>query len=161
MERHEVKVGMQVSFGRHEWDQTSCKVIKCNAVKCKVATTAGRGKHPAGSIWNVPYSMLNRVDAGGKTIMPEPKPKEPITYNVFMPHEDKLMMEAILSIYGHLSPENLTCDGEASRGHIRMKSMELNRKLKYLIAALGYDVSEEDAYAWYTSRQEYEKVHSQ
>jgi hypothetical protein len=161
MERSEAKVGMLCSFGRYDYDQTPCRIEKCNSVKCKVITTERRGKHPAGSHWNVPYSMLNKLDENGKTIMPAPKAKEPMTYNVFMQHEDKLMMEAILTIYGHLSPENLTCDGEASRGHIRMKSMELNRKLKYLTAALGYEVSEEDAYAWYQSRQEYEKVHSQ
>lgn len=161
MERHEVKVGMLCSFGRNEWDQTPCRVTKCNTVKCQVVSTERRGKHPAGSPWNVPYSMLNMLDANGKPILPAPKVKEPLTYNVFMPSEDKLIMEAILIIYGHLSPENLTCDGELPASRVRQRASELNRKLKYLTAALGQDVSEEEAYAWMQSKDECEKLNQQ
>jgi len=160
MERHEVKVGMLCSFGRNEWDQTPCRVVKLNAVRCKVVTTEQRGKHLAGTIWNVDYNILNKLDANGKPILPAPKVKEPLTYNIFMPREDNLIMEAIFQIYCNLSPENLTCDGELPMSRVRQKASELHRKLKYLTAALGQEVSEEDAYAWMTSKEEDEKVHS-
>jgi hypothetical protein len=156
MLRQDVKVGKEYSFGRQDWDQTPCIVLKLNSVRCKVQIKQNRGSYPAGSIFNVDYSMLRTIGSKDADIVAK---KEPMEYNPFMPHADKLIMEAILSVYGELSPENLTCDGEASRQHVRAKSIELNRKLKYLIAAIGQDVSESDAYSWYESQRKYEKEH--
>lgn len=49
-------------------------------------------------------------------------------------------------VYGHLSPENLTCDGEASRTHIRRRSAELRRALKALWIEAGREITEDECW---------------
>jgi hypothetical protein len=70
-------------------------------------------------------------------------------------------MEAILTCYIGLSPENLSCDGEASAAHIRQTQADLTRKLRGLSAALGRTVSSSDAYGWYESQKKYEEERRQ
>ena len=66
--------------------------------------------------------------------------------------QDDLMAD-ILSCYGNLSPESLSCDGEASRAHVMKRASQLNRYLRSLFAEIGRTVSEEDAYKWYDSKE--------
>lgn len=61
--------------------------------------------------------------------------------------EEEIMRE-IVNCYGSLSPENLTCDGEASRAHVRKRQGELWRFLNILFNEIGQEVSEEEAYDW-------------
>ena len=58
MLREQCKVGMTVTFGRTRGEKTVGVVEKCNPSKAKVRTTEARGQTPAGTIWNVPYSLL-------------------------------------------------------------------------------------------------------
>ena len=58
MLREQCKFGMRVTFGRSAGEKTVGVVEKCNPSKAKVRTTEARGQTPAGTIWNVPYSLL-------------------------------------------------------------------------------------------------------
>lgn len=149
MNREDCYVGMPVSFGRSRGEQTQGKIVKLNDKKCKVVTTEQRGKSPAGAEWGVPYSMLTPLDPKD-VVVSVPVVRE-LKYNPFS--SDNLILEAILGVYSGLSPENLSCDGEASYAHIVQKRSELNRKLKGLQAALGYTVDESQIYAWYDGKR--------
>jgi len=57
------------------------------------------------------------------------------------------------SVYGSLSPENLSCDGELSRTAVRAKAARLNRALKALWKEAGREVSESETWkAWEAAR---------
>lgn len=70
MLREQCKVGMSVTFGRTRGEKTVGVVEKCNPSKAKVRTTEARGQTPAGTIWNVPYSLLAAV---GDVVPPLPR----------------------------------------------------------------------------------------
>lgn len=70
MLREQCKVGMTVTFGRMAGEKTTGVVEKCNPSKAKVRTTEARGRTPAGTIWNVPYSMLTADGVEEKTAFP-------------------------------------------------------------------------------------------
>lgn len=153
MLRDECRLKMKVYFGRTNGAKTLGEVIKMNPTKAKVQTLEGRGNgrgSGAGALWNVPYSMMTPADATEAASIAKPA----LEYNVFQPREDKLIIQAILEVYGNLSPENLSCDGEASMAHMNRVRSECNRKLKGLFAALGRTVTEEEAYEWDRQRQE-------
>lgn len=54
--------------------------------------------------------------------------------------------DAISGVYGHLSPENLTCDGELSRSQVATKAAQLHRALKALFVEAGREITESEAY---------------
>jgi hypothetical protein len=85
-----------------------------------------------GGYMRVPPGMLTREDK-----LPEVKAQTP----------DDLMRE-ILDCYCGLSPENLSCDGEASRASIITRKRELDRRLEMAFRKLGRRVSETEAYEW-------------
>ena len=58
MNREDCKVGMTVSFGRGRGAHTKGRVLKVNDKKAKVETLEARNSNAAGTIWNVPYSLL-------------------------------------------------------------------------------------------------------
>lgn len=63
MQRELCRVGMSVQFGRTRGEKTIGVVEKLNPKKAKVRTTEQRGETPAGTVWNVPYSLLSPTDA--------------------------------------------------------------------------------------------------
>jgi hypothetical protein len=56
------------------------------------------------------------------------------------------ILKDILGVYGNLSPENLSCDGELSRTRVRQRAAQLNRQLRQLFQEIGRTVSEDEAY---------------
>lgn len=60
-------------------------------------------------------------------------------------------------MYGELSPENLTADGELPFHVVQQKSRRYNAMLRHLFAALGREVTEMEVYEWTKSRKEYER----
>jgi hypothetical protein len=62
MNREDCKVGMTVSFGRGRGAHTKGRVLKVNDKKAKVETLEQRNSNAAGTIWNVPYSMLTACE---------------------------------------------------------------------------------------------------
>lgn len=147
MDRSQIFVGMRVKFGRENGAWTQGKVIKLNSVRCKVKSLEARGNRPAGTTWNVDYSLL-------ESAMNDPMPATAVNkleYNVFSP--DNPFLDLVLNCYCGLSPENLSCDGEASVAHQRAMKAKLERQLRGLQMALGYDVTEEQIYAWDEARR--------
>lgn len=152
MLREQCTVGMKVYFGRENGQSTEGVVVKVNAKKAKVKTLEARGKFPAGAVWSVPYSMLSTT---GDVAPVAPVKPDPIVYSPFQDHVEQLVLEAINSVYSGLSPENLTCDGEAPRHLIEARRRKLHRQLKGLFAAFGREVDENEAFDWWQSRRDY------
>lgn len=178
--RSQFRVGQRVYFGRSRGEQTLGEIIKINPRKCKVKQLESRGtlkNHRVGTIWTVPFSLLRDagearadaitdafasvgrkpvgppVDNGDGTTTTTFAPKE-LTYNPFAGEDNNILL-ALLECYGSLSPENLSCDGEASAAHVRQRGGELRRKVKYLQLALGYEVDEVALYAWAGERRKF------
>lgn len=83
---------------------------------------------------------------------------KPIEYSHF-DRVKNLILEAILTVYSDLSPENLSADGERSMSEIHNTKATLERQLSGLQAAYGEQVSVEQVYAWDRSRKEFEKTY--
>ena len=139
-------------------------MIRCNPKKAKVKTLESRGsKSPAGAEWGVPYSMMEPYD--GETPKSEvvvgQKPTvnadDPVDYCRFDEPVKTYAMLAINQCYCDLSPENLSCDGEAPRSHVIQRGRELNRQLKALFVVMDREVSETAAWKWYEAREAAEK----
>jgi hypothetical protein len=144
---------MRVFFGRTHGEKTLGKIIKVNPTRAKVETLEnrgnGRGCSP-GSTWVVPYTLMSPAD-GEK--VPEAAPKPALTYSPFQSAADVHILQAINCVYGELSPERLTCDGELSRSQVDLRCAVLQRQLKGLFLALGREVTEEEAWDWDQQRQ--------
>ena len=59
---------------------------------------------------------------------------------------DAQIMSDISACYAGLSPENLSCDGEASREHINSTARRLNKELSKLFKEIGREVSESETW---------------
>jgi len=62
MKREDCKIGMTVSFGKGRGAHTKGRVLKVNDKKAKVETLEARNSNAAGTIWNVPYSLLTACE---------------------------------------------------------------------------------------------------
>lgn len=60
---------------------------------------------------------------------------------------ESAILADIKGVYGDLSPENLTWDGERSRSEVVRASAALTRKLRELFAELGREVDESEAWS--------------
>lgn len=156
--REQLRIGTKVYFGRENGERTLGEIAKLNPTKAKVRTLENRGQQgrsPVGSLWNVPYSMLTLADGGDVPNTVSFKPEvAPLTYSPF-DHVENLILEAILSCYSGLSPENLTGDGEKPLAMVRADRARLERQLRGLQSAYGRQVSEEEAYGWSGSKSAY------
>lgn len=151
MLKEDCKEGMKVTFGRRHGEKSLGVVRKCNRSKAKVELLEERGRgrgSVVGTTWIVPYSMMEPAEEGEKTV------KAPMGYNPFEGAADQHIMEAIVSLYSDLSPENLSCDGELTTSQVAGKRAKLLRKLEGCFKAYGRQVSESEAYEWYRQRQE-------
>ena len=164
MLKQDCKVGMVVTFGRANGEKTRAKVEKLNPTKAKVSILEDRGsKSKVGDIWVVTYSALEPVSFNPLGVQ-EPRTTvtyaapEKLEYNPF-DYVQNLILEAIVACYSGLSPENLTCDGEASMASIRHRRSILTRQLNGLEKAFGRPVGEIAAYNWQANKREYEKTH--
>jgi len=156
--RQDFKLGQKVYFGREHGEQTLGKIIKLNPTRAKIEILErrgnGRGSAP-GSKWVVHYEALRPADTDAKPgAVPPPVKREPLVYNPFA-HLENLILEALLTVYSGLSPENLTADGELSRAQVARRYAELQRQLKGLTLALGREVDEAEVYGWYGSKNKF------
>lgn len=169
----DIKKGDKVYFGRNFGEKTLGEVVKVNRVKVKVRQLESRGtykSHPVGTVWTVPVSLLTKADAGSAASAPRVMPVEVQNrlrdnqdrdfafMRGFVPGPGKTepsrpskrseadILTDILNIYGSLSPENLSCDGELPLSAIRHRSASLNRRLRECFTELGRRVSEEEAF---------------
>ncbi len=137
----EWKIGMKVMFGRRNGQQTLGEIVKVNPKKLKVKQLESRGvykNHSVGSIWGVPRSLCTPVNdmmvgekGVGKTFTPQPATSR----------SDAEIIAELQGIECGLSPENLSCDGEASRSHIMRTYRRLNRRKAECIKELGREPS--------------------
>jgi len=154
MLKEQCRVGMIVEFGRDNGQKTKAEVVKMNPKMAKVKTLECRGRHDGGVVWNVSYALMNEVKVWNLDDGPVPTftytnpADEDMPYNPFMPYCDSCIMEAIVDVYGRLSPENLTADGERPIHQVHALRGSLNNKLNHLFRALGRPVSESVAYKW-------------
>ncbi len=139
------KVGDKVLFGRSHGEQTLGEVVKVNRVKVKVKQLESRGtyrSYSVGTIWTVPVSLLTRAN-GSAPVVEAPKPRR---------SEEEIMRD-INGLYGALSPENLTCDGELSMTQVRRRAAAIKRNLNECFRELGRRVSEDESWKWYMDRR--------
>jgi hypothetical protein len=144
----------KVYFGRSRGEQTLGEIVKINRVKVKVKQLESRGtlkSHPVGTIWTVPLSLCTPA-GDAKPVVTEPARPAPVSTLAKRP-EDVIMNE-ILAVYGDLSPENLTCDGELPMSAVRARATSLRLKLRTLFAEIGRNVSEDEAYRWWDSHRQ-------
>ena len=84
--------------------------------------------------WRVSPTALRAPTA------PPPAPASRTEYEV---------MKDIHRAYGDLSLENLSCDGELTRGQIATRRAALRLRLTALQREIGHQVTEDQAWAWY------------
>lgn len=157
MQFSDCRVGMEVLFGKGNGEYTRGVVEKMNRVKAKVRTIENRGKTIAGTVWSVPYSLMNVAGSS-----PTPPSLPEIKFHVFQDPIEQSILETINLIYNALSPENISCDGEIPLSVVQSRRAKYNRQLRGLFQALGREVDESTAYNWYKEKQEFErnqKVH--
>ena len=153
MQIEQAKIGMQVYFGRSQGEKTLGKIIKLNPTKAKVEILEGRGTGRggvAGSAWSVPYSLMEPADGQATPVVAL---AQTLKYNPFQSRAEQLILQAIMVIYGELSPENLTGDGELSASRVREKSATLHQQLRGLFAAFGRKVTEDEVWNWEKQRE--------
>lgn len=59
---------------------------------------------------------------------------------------EEVIVREISNCWCGLSPENLSCDGEASAAYVRKMTKTLTTKLKALFKELGREIDEIEAY---------------
>lgn len=147
-DRSDFKAGEVIFFGRDRGEKTKGEIIKLNPKRAKVKQLEGRGTnkaHDVGTIWTVPYSLIDKIGEHGQ---PLPREEKPIEFDIFQDAVEVHILLAINAAYTALSPENLTCDGEAPHHMVRERQSTLNRQLAHLQEAFGRPVSEEAAWKW-------------
>ncbi len=158
MEIQDCKIGMTVAVEMDRYGSTiQAEILKINNKTARVKTLSGFRRYPAGTILNVGYLLLHPLGENGQVVPPVPVPPVKLTYHPFQDSIDVSILEAISSCYNNLSPENLTCDGEASRSHINQRAAKLHRQLKGLFYAFGREVGEMEALDWEMSKRDYEE----
>jgi hypothetical protein len=134
-------VGMKVMFGRRNGEKTLGEIVKVNPKKLKVKQLESRGvykSHPIGSVWGVPKSLctpVNDMTVGEKGVGKSFTPSG--VWSATPKRTDAEIIAEIQGIECGLSPENLSCDGEASRAHIRRTYNRLMARKKACIKELG------------------------
>lgn len=166
-----MKVGDRVRFGRGQGERTLGKIIKMNQETVKIEQLEERGtqkSYPVGTIWKVPYSMVEPADeteapAGFNSGTRRPSvpnlANEPLEAHVFMDPIDEHILLAISAVYANLSPENLTQDGEAPRHYVEQRRKKLLKQLDLLQKAYGRPVDELAVYDWQQKMEELHKAH--
>lgn len=149
-------IGKPVRFGRTYGEQTLGTIVKVNPSRCKVRQDEERGGRRIGTLWNVPFALIHPADGSALPAPAAPK-VEPFVVNDYWVRQNGHALHILDGIYAGLSPENLTCDGEASRSSIIARSAQLHREMKAVFVLLGRDLSEEDCFAACTRLEELEK----
>ena len=62
MEREQAHIGLLVVFGKPGEEQTLGQIVVVNPTRAKVETLEARAGRPAGTRFNVPYSLMRPAD---------------------------------------------------------------------------------------------------
>lgn len=143
---------LKVKFGKNG-QFVEGEIVKYNSVKAKVRAAGPYRNRPAGTVWSVPYEMMETLDGkavnsngpvtDGSQRVTDPTATKKYIPDIFSQIEHNIL-NAIGSVYNSLSPENLSCDGEAPRSWVSKRYAQLNSQLRYLQLALGAQVTEEE-----------------
>jgi hypothetical protein len=140
----ECHVGQHLFFGRPNGQKTLGEVVKVNRTKIKVRTLETRGHRTTnGEVWTVPPSLCVAAEGGRPAQVTRKVAAQGPDYTGLPEAE---LLNKVRGIYSHLSPENLSCDGELSRTQVARRYAQLKRELKACFRALGREVSESEAY---------------
>ena len=96
------------------------------------------------------------LTSGGSAMVNPQVEEKPLNYHPF--DSNNPYYELLVACYNNLSPEWLTCDGEASMQQIQRKRSDLNRRIRGLCHAIGRTVSENQIWDWLRSKEEYQKA---
>ena len=61
MNKQDAHVGMVVVFGRDN-ELTRGNIMKLNPTRARVEALEQRGKHPSGTLFNVPYALMRSAE---------------------------------------------------------------------------------------------------
>lgn len=64
MNRSHAHVGKRVVFGRVDGEQTLGRIVAVNQVRAKVETLESGAGRPAGTLFNVPYHLMQPANHG-------------------------------------------------------------------------------------------------
>lgn len=62
MKREQASAGLLIVFGKLGEEQTLGKVVRLSRARAKVKTLERREGREAGTIWNVPYELMEPAD---------------------------------------------------------------------------------------------------
>jgi len=141
-------IGDKVVFGRPNGEQTHGTVVKINRTKLKIRQDETRGNKPIGTVWGVPPSLVQpAVGAAPAAVTYAPKfTRDPASVDDWWLRTNKHALRCLGMVYCHLSPENLTCDGERSRADVQRHSAILHRKMQACFVLLERDIDEGECY---------------
>lgn len=162
-----IRLNNEILFGRPCGKKTRGKIIKINQRTCKVSQIGEFHKQTGrtlveGTVWTVPIELIYPLDDTTNTLLGpivpqqvrEPPPKREITDFWLMDHQHEIHI--LDKIYNHLSPENLSGDGERPINQIRKLRAELERKLHAVFVLLERELDEVEAY---NSLERIKKLH--
>ena len=140
-------VGDRVYFGRPNGEKTLGEVVKVNRKTYKVKTLEGRGRSGRGMgvIWGVPESLMSAAPGSSRPAKPATRTRRQKARTPAPLRSKAALLSLISDVDCQLSPENLSCDGEASAAHVRRTAKVLNAKLDALYRELGRKVAEGEA----------------
>ena len=125
-------------------------VIKMNRTTCLIQVTGGTTRFPIGTEVKCPYSIITEPGLFGDYGVDRqvgPSIVVPIQAEF---HADSFWVTQNLHylielghVYNSLSPENLTCDGEASHANVMARKRKLDQKLQLLFQLMGVTIDED------------------
>jgi hypothetical protein len=171
-----LKYGDLVHFGRTHGEKTLGRVLKVNRKTVKVEQLEARGQfrsYPVGTKWNLAPVFVERAPEGAsaqavtkpENLISVPSPEQAALLaeverlkreNAALKarrspapkRAEATVLDEIRNVYGQLSPENVSCDGELPRSEVARRVAALNRQLRALFAELGRPVSESEAFGF-------------
>lgn len=142
-----MQVGQEITFGRPNGEKTKGTILKINKSSIKVRQDEARGIHKIGTVWKVHPSMCStNIQSGQNQTTPSqaiPENSMP-DRNWILSHKSEI--EILANIYGALSPEALSCDGEVSYAHARQQEAKLRKKLQAMFVLIERSMDEITVY---------------
>ncbi len=156
--------GTPVVFGRERGEKTRGTIVELLRSRVKIRQEEARGVHRVGTIWKVPFELISPINVSATALAQQVQAQPFVLPNRTSPfagegvkigagapddrwvldHECELtILQQILS---GLSPENLTCDGEASRAYVMQRRAELTRKYRAVEVLCDRAISETEGW---------------
>jgi hypothetical protein len=133
------------------------KVEKINRTTCLITVTGGNTRFKIGGKVKCPFSIitvpfkcgdrgieLTNFVASGSVIAPTSKP--PFVADKWWVRSNANLLVLLGAVFSDLSPENLSCDGEASAAWINRRRREINARYTNICNLIGRDIDETEYY---------------